>query len=845
VFDLTQARTLEVSGPALPMFRGAPVLVATRLTGHSALSELFCYSLELKTPDDYAFSPSLAANINLDAIVGTEVTCRIQLEGSGEFMPGMPGNSGTPNLGAGVREISGLVSDATLLGEEGRSICYGLTLVPWLEKATKNQNSRLFQDLTIVELTDSLLAPYGFPVEKRLIETYPVRDLQRQYFESDFQFLCRLWQEWGIYFWFEHSGGTHRLVLCDSIGAHKPHGHAYSNIRYQARGGQRIDEEHIHSLQITRATTTGTVSSVDYDYTRPLADMSESETDPHSTALANQDHYAWGDYAQPQAGASGLSGKPNEYQEEARLLARVRLQALRCKGLRAAGKGNLRGLEAGQTFTLAGHPQSAANRDYLVVSTTLSIENVGEETQRQSSPDLGQHYRCNAEFVVQPAREWFRAEQTLRKPRVSGPETARVVGPANQEFWTDAYGRIKGQFIWDRHGSLNERSSCWLRATSAWQGNEFGAVHLARIGQEVLVDFINGDPDLPIVTGRAVNALNMPPWELPANQALSGFRSREENAGRSNHLLMDDTNGKIQAQLSSDEGLSQLSLGNIKRVSGNKGLQEPRGRGFELRTDEHGAIRAGRGLLITTEQRPGAQSHVKDMGETIQRLTEAHGTHESLAGLAQKNLAQDADGDQSEIVRALQDQTNGLRGGTNTEENDSPEFAEQYLALASPAGIQHTTSGTTHLASGEHLAITTGQHVSVAAGKSMYMTIKSKLRIFVYEAGIRMMAGAGDIDIQALKDSINIVAKLKIKMVANRIEICADELFLRGGKSFITLNDSGIESGTPGKWQSYAATHQLPGPKSAAGDVPARELKICELSTAKAASQHAAIVPFA
>jgi uncharacterized protein involved in type VI secretion and phage assembly len=177
-----QARTLAVSGAALPTYGGKPILTPTRLSGCETLGELFEYTLELKTPDALAFSPSVAANIDLNKLIGTEVSVQIELEGIGRFAPGVAGDggAGAGNVGAGIREITGLVAAAKIEREEGRSIVYSLTLRPWLWLATKNQDCRLFQDETVVEITDAVLATYPFPVEKWLIGKYPKRDIQRQ-----------------------------------------------------------------------------------------------------------------------------------------------------------------------------------------------------------------------------------------------------------------------------------------------------------------------------------------------------------------------------------------------------------------------------------------------------------------------------------------------------------------------------------------------------------------------------------------------------------------------------------------------------------------------------------------
>lgn len=612
-------RTLSVTGAALPTYGGQPILTPVKLSGTETIGELFEYTLELKTPDELAFSPSIAANVELDKLVGTEVTVFIELEGNGYFIAGQAGDTGMSNVGAGTREITGVISHASIVREDGRSIVYALTLRPWLWHATKKTDSRIFQDMSVIEITDAILSKYPFSVDKRLTtprpnKAWPKRDIQRQHFESDWTFLQRLWEEWGIFYFFEHTEGKHRLVLCDSIGALKPLGEAYSTIRYEPPTGRHIDEEHIHALSVSHALTIGSVTAVDYDYTRPRANLNVTREDPRNTGLAHQEHYTWGDHAQPQAGAAGLSGEHNDPRTEAEYLTLVQMQAYRCQGLRASGKGNLRGLVTGQTFKLSNYPQDAANREYAVIACRLTIEDVGEAS------GSGQRYHCEADFTLQPANEPFRLLPTIAKPRITGVEYAVVTCPENQEIWTDALGRVKLQFIWDRLGKNDERSSCWVRVAGAWHGDQFGGVFLPRRGHEVQVGFVNGDPDLPIVLGSAPNAFNMHPFDLPGNHALTGYRSREIGGRRANTFVLDDTNGKIQAHLSSDEGNSDLSLGYITRIAGHAGRQDERGKGFELRTNWWGAIRAGLGLLITTYCRGGSrgerQGHVGNTGCT-------------------------------------------------------------------------------------------------------------------------------------------------------------------------------------------------------------------------------------
>jgi len=274
--------------------------------------------------------------------------------------------------------------------------------------------------------------------------------------------------------------------------------------------------------------------------------------------------------------------------------------------------------------------------------------------------------------------------------------------PSEASVHTDALGRIKIQFPWDRCGQKNQNSSCWVRVSSDWAGNQLGAMQLPRVGQEVLVSFLGGDPEQPIVSGRLYNQANQPPWRLPGQQALSGIRSRELSAGggngaggRSNHLILDDTEQKIQAQLRSDHQHSQLGLGHLSRIEDHEGRRDERGEGFELRTDGHGVIRAKDGLLISTQGRPGARGHAKDMGETTNRLHEGQRQHGSLGELAQQHRAQEGSGaDQAEVAASLKAQNEAIEG--KGAEGKFPELSEPHLVLASPAGIESSTAGSTH-----------------------------------------------------------------------------------------------------------------------------------------------------
>jgi type VI secretion system secreted protein VgrG len=400
-----------------------------------------------------------------------------------------------------------------------------------------------------------------------------------------------------------------------------------------------------------------------------------------------------------------------------------------------------------------------------------------------------------------------------------GIQTAIVVGPAGTEIHTDGYGRVKVQFHWDRLGNYDENSSPWLRVMSPGAGSEFGNIRLPRVGEEVAVLYLDANIDHPVILGALYNATQMPPWELPGQQALSGLRSRElqggegGGGGRGNHLVLDDTAGKIQVQLKSDHQCSQLSLGHITRVEDSNGRKDARGEGWELRTDGHGVLRAGQGMLISTEVRKSAQGPVKDMAETCHRLAAASDQHQLLAETAQKNGAQD---NQTDVATALESQIKEIKG-TTPGTGGFPEITTPHLILSSPAGIASTTAQSTHIASDLNTAITTGKSFSIAAGDGFFASIRQTFRLFVQKAGVKLIAASGDIDVKALTDNFNLLAKLNITQTANRIVISAKEdILINGGGSYLKLSAGGIEHGTNGTFFAHAASHHFNAAKSMA-----------------------------
>ncbi|HBC5982562.1 TPA: type VI secretion system tip protein VgrG [Escherichia coli] len=493
---------VTLSGSAVP----DGMLLFASLGGTETVGELFTYSIKLKTPDILNLGyVSPAANLQLKPMVGKDLCVNIELDGGGK------------------RYISGLVTAARVAGHQGRSVVYELRLEPWLKILTHTSDYKAFQNKNVVEILDEVLDEYPWPVEKRLVENYPTRAWQVQYGETDFDFVQRLMQEWGIYWWFEHSENSHTLVLADAINVHKACADSPLVCYYQK--GLKLDKEFIHTITANESLRSGQWVLNDFDFMKPRSLLKSTVANPRETGLAEYEHYEW----------------PGDYftKSEGEMLTRIRMEEQRSPGSWVQGSGNIRTLMTGFTFTLENYPTAEVNREYLLVQTTLFIQDNAQHSGQE------QHFSYSTSFELHPTSEVYRPQRTLSKPHTKGPQSAIVTGPAGQEIWTDKYGRVKVQFGWDRYGKNDENSSCWVRVSYPWAGKGFGGIQIPRIGQEVLVDFKNGDPDLPIIVGRTYNQDTMPPWGLPGAATQSGFYSHTIGGGptNANALRFEDKTG--------------------------------------------------------------------------------------------------------------------------------------------------------------------------------------------------------------------------------------------------------------------------------------------------------------
>ncbi|MBQ5965085.1 type VI secretion system tip protein TssI/VgrG [Massilia sp. ZL223] len=430
----------------------------------------------------------------------------------------------------GLRYFNGIVTRFRSTGWQGEFASYEATLHPWLWLLTRSADCRIFQDLAVPDIVKQVCQAYGGVVSlsaSALGGEYPPLAYCVQYRETDFDFVCRLLEGAGIYFYFTHEADKHTMVLADSYAAHLSiPGYGGLKFGHAVRAGA-WSEESVSSWTVGGEIASSKVVLNDFDFEKASNCLSGGLLASANVAAGfEQAPYEVFDYP----GNYSAAGAGNA-------LARARIERLHGQCEQAVALTDARGLYPGGMFTLADHPRDDQNREYLVTSARYEV--TGND---YASGAGGFAFRCRIGAIGK--EHPYRPPASVARPVVQGPQTAIVVGKAGEEIWTDQYGRIKVQFHWDRQGKGDENSSCWVRVAQGWAGKGWGAMALPRIGMEVIVSFLEGDPDRPLVTGCLYNSDAMPPYALPASQTRSTVKSRSSKGGDGfNELRFEDKKG--------------------------------------------------------------------------------------------------------------------------------------------------------------------------------------------------------------------------------------------------------------------------------------------------------------
>ncbi|ELY6204961.1 type VI secretion system Vgr family protein [Cronobacter malonaticus] len=489
-------------------------LLFWKLSGREALSEPFMFTLTLLGTD---------ARADRSALLGQPVTVTIPTQA---LMTPRYLNGKVTRVAVSAVELSGT-----------RYAAYELTVEPDLWPMQRDRNLRIFQGQTVPQIVKTLLGESRVNMEERLSGSYRVWEYCVQYQESSLDFISRLLELEGIAYHFRHEQDRHTLILTDAPGQYEPFP-GYETIPYHVTpSGGSTDEEGISQWALEDSVTPGIYSLDDYDFRKPNAWLFQARQNPLSPQPGSIDVYDW----------------PGRFVEHGHgeFYARIRQERWQVEHRQTQGTATALGIAPGHTFVLRNAPFFGDNGEYLTTVAHYRFE----ENRYASGPDSNTLHEIR--FEVIPADVPYRPAQKTPWPRTYGPQTAKVVGPQGESIWTDKYGRVKVKFHWDRLGRGDDTSSSWVRVSSAWAGQGFGGVQIPRVGDEVVVDFINGDPDRPLITGRVYNEASMPPWALPAAATQMGFlsRSKDGSPDNANALRFEDKAGEEQVWLHAEKNM--------------------------------------------------------------------------------------------------------------------------------------------------------------------------------------------------------------------------------------------------------------------------------------------------
>jgi type VI secretion system secreted protein VgrG len=493
---------------------GKDVLLLQGFTGREGISRLFSFHLDLASEKD---------SISFKSIIGQNVSIRVaQADGS-------------------PRYFNGFVSRFAQSGTDERFTHYQMEVVPWLWFLTRIADCRIFQEKAIPKIIEEVFTSRGFTDYKlSLTGCYDPREYCVQYRETDFNFVSRLMEQYGIFYFFEHQNGKHTLVLADSPSAHQPCPNQ-TTAHYSVHSSSEGADDVITGWQMEQELRTGKYSLNDYNFETPNTSLLADE--PTVVSVGGNSKFELYDY-------------PGEYinKSQGKTLSGVRMQEEEASHLVVTGSSACRAFTSGYKFTLADHYLKDVNGPY-VISEVQHVASVGT-SYSQGDHGTGEHYSNH--FTCIPAATPFRPARITPKPFVQGPQTALVVGKSGEEIWVDKYGRIKVQFYWDRQGKKDEKSSCWIRVSQPWAGKNWGGMWIPRMGQEVVVDFLEGDPDRPLITGRVYNADEIIPYTLPDHQTVSTMKSRSSKGGGAdnyNEIRFEDKKGDEQIFINAEKDM--------------------------------------------------------------------------------------------------------------------------------------------------------------------------------------------------------------------------------------------------------------------------------------------------
>jgi type VI secretion system secreted protein VgrG len=857
---------------------GAEKLLVERIEGEEGLSQSYHFKISVLSTD---------AHLDLKNFLGQTALLELQTQHSRDQM----------------RPIHGHITAFELLSADGGFARYCITLQPWTAFLQYRFDSYVWQSKTTLDIITEIFSDYQgqgkLAPAWRIAVTDPgkylVRDVCTQFEESDWDFVERLLAEEGLFTWFEHTGdmhaaalGSHTLVIADSNAAFTPN--AQHEIRFH-RAASVEKSDSITSWNAARQLVTNSVS---------VSSWNESQVGVISSQLDTSHNN--GDA--PTLQSTDFPGQSHfESREQVERTAQIHLEAVEARNKIYTGSSTVRTLAPGTTFTLIGHgihdldrlAGGDSNATYAVISVKHkgrnnlssdvriltkgtwgnSLTHLSNATNPAEDEPLYQNEfsTLRADIPWRPMTEDGHGALLHPKPNVHGMHTAIVVGASGQDLTTERDHKIKIQMHWQRGAQShsraahpqgsdnapgNEGSYIWVRVAETAAGANWGSSFVPRIGQEVVLDYIEGDIDRPIVIGSLYNGKgqddaqgnqvsqgaavatgNAPAWfagssdDHAHNAVMAGFKTQEignsqDGQGGYNALVLDDSPDQVGARLQSTKSNAQLNLGHIKRQTDNK-RQDSHGHGTELTTDAYGALRAGQGILLSADLRANASGAQMDAREAHDQLQQAHSLQKTFADTAQKHNAfvgKSFNKDQHTSpetmlacpIESLGKTTQGIGtidgGGAGT----APSFGCPDLVASAPGGIALLTPNDTH-STASSITISGGQDVSTTVGANYVAAIKSGISLFTYgdakakrsDKGIKLHAASGKLLMQAQSAELKAAADKDVIISSNaKVEAAANEhVLLTAGGAYIKITGGNIQIHAPGSVQFKAGQKVL------------------------------------
>lgn len=762
----------------------------------------------------------------------------------------------------GLRSVCGIVAAAVEGQADGGLATYQLIVRDAFSLLDMNCNTRIFRNASEVDITSVVLkewrlenpvAAKAFDVDLASLHSYPAREFTMQYNESNAAFLRRLWKRRGIA-WFVQPGTSserdsddtprHTLVLFDDAMSLKEN--AASAIRYH-RDDATETRDTITAWHAVRKLTPGRVTRRSWDYQQAWS-MSSHETGLNDQGpFGNQFAASLDDYFidVPHAGDDGA-----DYHS----LGRLRMQRHEYEAKFFQGEGSDRNMCVGQWNAVSGHPELDTHpdkdRQFIITELRMEAENnlPKELDDRVRRLFALNHWRIDSSGLVDASAErgvrYTNRFTCVRRgipivpaydsrndlPRTEA-QSVTVVGPEGEEVHCDALGRVKVRFAGCRvedhshaqgaGASDSDRDSAWVRVASGWASAQYGTISLPRAGDEVVCVFLGGDPDKPLIMGRVHGGKTMPPTfshvsRLPGDRYLSGIKSKEISAQRYNQLRMDDTPGQISAQLESEHGHSQLNVGYLTTPR-CEGKAEPRGEGFELATNDSGAIRTARSLLLSAWKRLDACGNQLSNEEHVALMQECLELFKSLGQYAAEHQAMPCD---PEPQAQLQADVADAAGGSNTDPQG--QGGKPTLSVTAPAGLAFSTPKTMVSYAGLNIDTVAQQHLQLVSGQRFGVSAGKGISLFAHHDGIKAIAHNGKFLIQSQQDDteINSATDVKITATDGIISLMAKEIrLISEDGSFIRIAH-GITLGTNEEIRHHAANFRFGGPAVMQTELP-------------------------